>query len=190
MAFYKDERLALFIDGANLYSAARAAGLEIDFRKLLKEFQSRGRLVRASYYTTIVETDAYSPVRPLVDWLAYNGFNVVKKPAREFTDREGRKRTRGNVDVELAVDMLEAAAYADHIVLFSGNGDFRRLVEAVKARGVRVSVVSALAPGPAAVSDDLRREADTFIDLSDLGELVARPRRDLADSADEPDDED
>jgi hypothetical protein len=133
MAFYKDERLALFIDGTNLYSAARSVGLEIDFRKLLKEFQSRGRLVRASYYTALVESDEYSPIRPLVDWLAYNGFNVVKKPAREFVDREGRKRVRGNMDVELAVDMLEAAAYCDHIVLFSGNGDFRRLVEAVKA---------------------------------------------------------
>ena len=182
MAFYKDERLALFIDGANLYSAARAVGLEIDFRKLLKEFQSRGRLVRASYYTALVESDEYSPIRPLVDWLAYNGFNVVKKPAREFVDREGRKRVRGNMDVELAVDMLEAAAYCDHIVLFSGNGDFRRLVEAVKTKGVRVSVVSTMNATPPMISDDLRREADTFIELTDLGDLVARPRRDSADT--------
>jgi uncharacterized LabA/DUF88 family protein len=182
MAFYKDERLALFIDGANLYSAARAVGLEIDFRKLLKEFQSRGRLIRASYYTAIVENDEYSPIRPLVDWLAYNGFNVVRKPAREFTDREGRKRVRGNMDVELAVDMIEAAAWADHIVLFSGNGDFRRLVEAVKARGVRVSVVSTMNASPPMIADDLRREADAFIELTDLGELVARPKRDLAET--------
>lgn len=182
MAFYKDERLALFIDGANLYSAARAVGLEIDFRKLLKEFQSRGRLVRASYYTTLVESDEYSPIRPLVDWLAYNGFNVVKKAAREFVDRDGRKRVRGNMDVELAVDMLEAAAWSDHIILFSGNGDFRRLVESVKARGVRVSVVSTMNASPPMISDDLRREADTFIELTDLGELVARPRRETADT--------
>lgn len=189
MAFYKDERLALFIDGANLYAAARAVGLEIDFRKLLREFQSRGRLVRASYYTTLAETDEYSPVRPLVDWLAYNGFNVVKKPAREYVDRDGRKRTRGNMDVEIAVDMLEAAAYADHIVLFSGNGDFRRLVEAVKAKGVRVSVVSAMGSNPPMIADDLRRETDAFIDLADLGELVARPRRELAETADEADED-
>lgn len=182
MAFYKDERLALFIDGANLYSAARAVGLEIDFRKLLKEFQSRGRLVRASYYTALVESDEYSPIRPLVDWLAYNGFNVVRKPAREFVDREGRKRVRGNMDVELTVDMLEAAAYCDHIVLFSGNGDFKRLVEAVKAKGVRVSVVSTMNASPPMISDDLRREADTFIELTDLGDLVARPRRDTGDA--------
>ncbi len=190
MAFYRDERLVLFIDGASLYAAARAVGLEIDFRKLLKEFQSRGRLVRANYYTTVVESDDYSPVRPLVDWLAYNGFNVVKKTAREFTDRDGRKRVRGSMDVELAVDMLEAATYADHIVLFSGNGDFRRLVEAVKAKGVRVSIVSAMTSSPPMITDDLRREADTFIDLVDLGELVARPRRETSDLAADPGDDD
>jgi uncharacterized LabA/DUF88 family protein len=182
MAFYKDERLALFIDGANLYSAARALGLEIDFRKLLKEFQTRGRLIRANYYTALVENDDYSPIRPLVDWLAYNGFNVVKKPAREFVDRDGRKRVRGNMDVELAVDMLEAAGWADHIVLFSGNGDFRRLVEAVKAKGVRVSVVSTMNATPPMISDELRREADTFIELLDLGELIARPRRETSEA--------
>lgn len=184
MAFYKDERLALFIDGANLYSAARAVGLEIDFRKLLKEFQTRGRLIRANYYTALVENDDYSPIRPLVDWLAYNGFNVVKKPAREFVDRDGRKRVRGNMDVELAVDMLEAAGWADHIVLFSGNGDFRRLVEAVKAKGVRVSVVSTMNATPPMISDELRREADTFIELADLGELIARPRRETSEAPD------
>ncbi len=189
MAFYKDERLALFIDGTSLYNAARAVGLEIDFRKLLKEFQSRGRLVRANYYTTLLESDEYSPIRPLVDWLAYNGFNVVKKPAREFVDREGRKRVRGNMDVELSVDMLEAAAWCEHIVLFSGNGDFRRLVEAVKAKGVRVSVVSTMNATPPMIADDLRREADTFIELVDLGDLIARPRREFSDVPPvEPDD--
>ena len=182
MAFYKDERLALFIDGANLYAAARAAGLEIDFRKLLKEFQGRGRLVRACYYTAIVESDEYSPIRPLVDWLDYNGFTVIKKAAREYVDREGRKRSRGSMDVELAIDMLEMAAHAEHIVLFSGNGDFRRAVDAVKARGVRVSVVSTLTSTPPMISDELRRAADTFIDLEDMAELIARPRRETAEA--------
>lgn len=177
MAFYKDERLALFIDGANFYAAARAIGLEIDFRKLLREFQARGRLVRANYYTVLAETEDYSPIRPLVDWLAYNGFNVVRKPGREFTDREGRRRIRASIDVELAVDLLEAAAYCEHIVLFSGNGDFRRVVEAAKARGCRISVVSTMDVSPPLISDELRREADAFIELSELGALVARPRR-------------
>lgn len=189
MAFYKDERLTLFIDGASLYLAARAVGLEIDFRKLLKEFQARGRLLRAGYYTTLLENDEYSPVRPLVDWLAYNGYNVIKKPAREYVDRDGRKRIRSNMDVEIAVDMLEAAGWSDHIVLFSGNGDFRRLVEAVKAKGVRVSVVSTLESNPPVIADDLRREADAFIDLMDLAELVARPRRDPADAQQDGDED-
>jgi uncharacterized LabA/DUF88 family protein len=178
MAFYKDERIALFIDGVNLYSAAKALGLEIDFRKLLDEFQIKGRLLRANYYTALLENDDYSPIRPLVDWLAYNGFNVIKKAAKEFTDRDGRRRVRGNMDVELAVDMLETAAHVDHVVLFSGDGDFRRLVEAVKARGVRVSVVSTVKSQPAMIADDLRREADVFIDLDDMAELIARPKRD------------
>ena len=178
MAFYKDERIVLFIDGVNLYSAAKALGLEIDFRKLLDEFQTKGRLLRANYYTALLENDDYSPIRPLVDWLAYNGFNVIKKAAKEFTDRDGRRRVRGNMDVELAVDMLETAAHVDHVVLFSGDGDFRRLVEAVKARGVRVSVVSTVKSQPAMIADDLRREADVFIDLDDMAELIARPKRD------------
>lgn len=178
MAFYKDERIALFIDGANLYSAAKALGLEIDFRKLLDEFQTKGRLLRANYYTALLENEDYSPIRPLVDWLAYNGFNVIKKAAREFTDRDGRRRVRGNMDIELTVDMLQMAEHADHIVLFSGDGDFRRLVEAVKARGVRVSVVSTMQSQPPMIADDLRREADVFIDLDDMADLIARPRRD------------
>jgi uncharacterized LabA/DUF88 family protein len=178
MAFYKDERIALFIDGANLYSSARGLGLEIDFRKLLDEFRKRGRLLRANYYTTILESDDHNPIKPLVDWLAYNGFNTIVKTAREYTDREGRRRVRGNMDVELATDMLEASAYLDHVILFSGNSDFRRVVEAVKEKGVRVTVVSTIKSQPQMIGDELRREADVFIDLDELGDLIARPRRD------------
>ncbi|MGB3624599.1 MAG: NYN domain-containing protein [Henriciella sp.] len=178
MAFYKDERLALFIDGAGLYSTARTLGLEIDFRKLLSEFTDRGRLLRANYYTTIVESDEYSPVRPLVDWLAYNGFSVISKPAREYTDREGRRRFRGNMNVEMSVDMLETAPHADHLVLFAGDGDLRQAVAAVKRRGCRVSIVSSIKGQPQTIADELRREADTFIDLADMSKMIARPRRD------------
>lgn len=178
MAFYKDERLALFIDGAALYSTTRALGLEIDFRKLLTEFTDRGRLLRASYYTTIVESDEYSPVRPLVDWLAYNGFNVISKPAKEYLDREGRRRFRGNMNVEIAVDIIEMTSHVDHIVLFSGDGDFRHAVEVAKGKGTRVSVVASVKSQPQTIADELRREADVFIDLADLSRLIARPRRD------------
>lgn len=180
MAFYKDERLALFVDGANLYAAGKMLGVEIDYRKLLEEFRRRGRLVRAYYYTALVENDDYSPIRPLVDWLQYNGFKVVTKAAREFTDSSGRRRVKGDMDVEIAVDMLNLASShlpIEHLVLFSGDGDLTRLVQAVQEKGVRVSVVSTLKASPPMIADDLRRAADTFIELADLAELVGRPPR-------------
>lgn len=180
MAFYKDERLALFIDGANLYSAGKTLGVEVDYRKLLEEFRRRGRLLRAYYYTALVENDDYSPIRPLVDWLQYNGFKVVTKAAREFTDSSGRRRVKGDMDVEIAVDMLSLASAetrVDHVVLFSGDGDLTRLVEAVQEKGVRVSVVSTLKTSPPMIADELRRAADAFIELADLAELVGRPPR-------------
>jgi uncharacterized LabA/DUF88 family protein len=177
MTFYPNERIALFIDGANFYAAARTLGFDVDYRKLLDEFQKRGRLIRASYYTAILEDVEYSPVRPLADWLDYNGFNVITKPAKEFTDAMGRRRIKGDMDIEIAVDMLELSAHVDHIVLFSGDGDFRRLVEAVQRRGPRVSVVSSIKTSPPMIADELRRQADTFIDLADLIGLIGRPPR-------------
>lgn len=190
MAFYQNERVALFIDGANLYSAAKTVGVEIDYRKLLEEFRKRGRLIRAYYYTALVENDDYSPIRPLVDWLQYNGFNVITKSAREFTDRDGRRRVKGDMDVEITVDMMNLANHLDHIVLFSGDGDLTRVVRAVKDKGVRVSVVSTVKTQPAMISDDLRRAADTFIDLTDLAKLIGRPPRDDEQSSDYGDEED
>ena len=177
MAFYKDERLALFIDGANLYSAAKTLGVEVDYRKLLDEFRRKGRLLRAYYYTALIENEEYSPIRPLVDWLQYNGYNVVTKPAKEFTDAAGRRRVKGDMDVEIAVDVLTLADNLDHIVLFSGDGDLTRLVRAAQDKGVRVSVVSSVKTQPPMISDDLRRAADNFIDLQDLSNLVGRPPR-------------
>jgi uncharacterized LabA/DUF88 family protein len=176
MAFYPTDKIALFIDGANLYAAAKSLNLDLDYKKLLDEFQKRGVLIRAYYYTAIAEDQDYSPIRPLVDWLDYNGFAVVTKAAREFTDSTGRKRIRSDMDVEIAVDMMEMAQRADHLVLFSGDGDFRRLVEAIQAKGVRVTVVSTMKSQPPMCSDDLRRQADAFVDLNDLGTLIGRPR--------------
>lgn len=180
MAFYKTERLALFIDGANLYSSGKTLGVEVDYRKLLDEFRRRGQLVRAYYYTALIENEDYSPIRPLVDWLQYNGFKVVTKPAKEFTDSTGRRRIKGDMDVEITVDMLGLAPHVDHVVLFSGDGDLTRLVEAVQERGVRVSVVSSIKTQPPMIADELRRAADTFIELADLAELVGRPPRTAA----------
>lgn len=177
MMFYKDDRIALFIDGANLHSAAKALGFEVDFKLVRQEFEKRGRLVRANYYTAMLETEDYSPVRPLVDWLAYNGFNVVTKPAKEFTDSAGRRRIKGNMDIELAVDALELASRIDHAILFSGDGDFRPLVEGLQRRGVRVSVVSTTRTQPSMAADEIRRQADNFIELEALRDVIGRPPR-------------
>ncbi|MEK9967908.1 MAG: NYN domain-containing protein [Ferrovibrio sp.] len=164
----------MFIDGANLYSAARSLGFEIDYRRLLDSFRKESHLVRAFYYTALVEDQEYSPLRPLIDWLDYNGFTMVTKPAKEYTDAMGRRKVKGNMDIELAIDVMEMAPHIDHVVLFSGDGDFRRLVEAVQRKGVRVSVVSSTRTQPPMVADELRRQADTFIELQELMPKIMR----------------
>lgn len=175
---HPDERVLVLIDGANLYSAAKGLAFDIDYRKLLEAFRKSGRFIRAAYYTALVEDQDFSPIRPLVDWLDYNGFTLVTKPAKEYTDANGRRRFKGDMDVELAVDLVEAAAYADHVFLFSGDGDFVAAVEAAKRKGVRVSVVSTIKSNPPMAADDIRRAADNFIDLADLTALIGRPPRD------------
>jgi uncharacterized LabA/DUF88 family protein len=177
---HPDERVALFIDGANLYSAAKALAFDMDYRKLLEEFRKRGRLIRAYYYTALVEDQDFSPIRPLVDWLDYNGYTLVTKPAKEYTDANGRRRFKGDMDVELTVDLLQAASFVDHAFLFSGDGDFLAAIEAVQRKGMRVSVVSTIKSNPPMVSDDIRRAADNFIDLTDLAALIGRPPRERA----------
>lgn len=176
MTPYPSDRVALFIDGANLYSAAKSLNADLDFSRLLELYRAQGRLVRAYYYTAVIEGEEFSPVKPLVDWLGYNGFTVVTKPVRRFTDAQGHARTKGNMDIEIAVDLLEMAPHLDHAVLFSGDGDFRRLVQAVQARGVRVTVVSTLKSQPPHIADELRRQADAFVDLADLLPEIGRPR--------------
>jgi uncharacterized LabA/DUF88 family protein len=178
MNFYPQERIALFIDGSNLYAAARALGFDIDYKRLLELFSSKGRLVRSYYYTALMEDQEYLPIRPLVDWLDYNGYTMVTKPTKEFTDSAGRRKIKGNMDMELAIDVLEMAEHLDHIVRFSGDGDFRRLVEAVQRKGVRVTVVSTVRSHPPMVADELRRQADVFLELQQLSEQIARSHGD------------
>jgi len=174
------ERIALFIDGANLYASAKSLGFDIDYKRLLKEFQAKGRLIRAFYYTALIDDQEYSSIRPLVDWLDYNGYAVVTKPTKEFVDSTGRRKVKGNMDIELAVNAMEMAQYIDTMVLFSGDGDFRSLVESVQRKGVRVIVVSTIATQPPMVADELRRQADEFVDLT---QLVARIGRDPSERA-------
>ncbi len=191
--FHKDEKIALFIDGANLYAAARALGFDIDYKRLLSVLGENARVIRAFYYTALIEDQEYSPIRPLVDWLDYNGYTMVTKPTKEFTDSYGRRKIKGNMDIELAIDVMEMASIIDHVVLFSGDGDFRRLIEAVQRKGVRVTVVSTVKSSPPMVADELRRQADHFVEMTDLTEEIVRKhsRQDSDSSeidADQPDD--
>ena len=175
--FYKDERLALFIDGSNFHAASKALGFDIDYKMLRHEFMRRGKLLRAFYYTALLENDEYSPIRPLLDWLNYNGFSMVTKTAKEHTDSQGRRKVKGNMDIELAVDAMELAPRMDHAVIFSGDGDFRPLIESLQRQGVRVSVVSTIRSKPPMIADELRRQADNFIELDELRDVIGRPHR-------------
>jgi uncharacterized LabA/DUF88 family protein len=170
----KNDRYSLFIDGSNLYAAARGLGFDIDYKKLLEVFSGHGRLIRAYYYTAVIEDQDYSPIRPLVDWLDYNGYTLITKPTKEFTDDTGKRKIKGDMDIELAVDMLELSEQLDHVILFSGDGDFRRLVEAVQRKTTRVTVVSTVRSKPPMAADELRRQADFFIELNDLANEIAR----------------
>lgn len=174
MHFYPNERIALFIDGANLYSAAKALQFDIDYKRLLALFRQKGQLVRALYYTALIEDQEYSSIRPLIDWLDYNGYTMVTKPTKEYTDSMGRRKLKGNMDIELTVDAMRLADSLDHIVLFSGDGDFKSLVSALQQKGKRVSVVSTLQTQPPMVADELRRQSDQFIDLADLEQVICR----------------
>ncbi|MEJ8573667.1 NYN domain-containing protein [Microbaculum marinum] len=174
MKFYAHERIALFIDGANLYATSRALGFDIDYKRLLGLFEQKGHLVRAYYYTAMAEDQEYSSIRPLIDWLDYNGFTVVTKPMKEFYDASGRRKVKGNMDIELAVDAMDLVERLDHAVLFSGDGDFRSLVEALQRKGKRVTVISTISSQPPMIADELRRQADVFVDLADLAGLIGR----------------
>jgi uncharacterized LabA/DUF88 family protein len=167
-------RIALFIDGANLYATAKALGFDIDYSRLLRDFQNQGTVVRAFYYTAIIEDQEYSSIRPLIDWLNYNGYTVVTKATKEFIDASGRRKMKGSMDIELAVNVIELTEHIDEMVLFSGDGDFRSLVAAVQRRGVRVTVVSTITSQPPMIADDLRRQADAFIELRELQPKIGR----------------
>ena len=174
MHFYPTERIALFIDGANLYATAKSLGFDIDYKRLLGMFRQKGQLIRALYYTALAEEQEYSSIRPLIDWLDYNGFTMVTKPTKEYTDATGRRKIKGNMDIELAVDAMRLADSLDHIVIFSGDGDFRSLVAALQEKGKRVSVISTLQTQPPMVADELRRQADQFIEIADLETQICR----------------
>lgn len=172
--FDQREKIALFIDGANLYATSRALGFDIDYKKMLSFFHTQGYLLRAYYYTALIEDQEYSSIRPLIDWLDYNGYRVITKPTKEFTDASGRRKVKGNMDMELAVDAMELSNTVDHMVLFSGDGDFRYLVEALQRKGRKVTVISTTKTNPAMIADELRRQADNFVELTSLKSEIGR----------------
>src|SRR5262249_6983643 len=151
-----------------------ALGFDIDYKRLLALFRGKGHLVRALYYTALAEDQEYSSIRPLVDWLDYNGYTMVTKPTKEFTDALGRRKIKGNMDIELTVDAICRVAHPNQCVLSAGAGDFRAVAAAMQRRGRRVSFVSPLQPHPPMVADELRRQADQFIDLAELEDMICR----------------
>ena len=171
----ENEKYALFIDGANLYAAARLLQIEIDYQELLAYFSKPTPPLRAYYYTAMHDEHEYSPLRPLMDWLDYNGYTMVTKPVRTFTSKTGEKKQKGNMDIELTVDCLELSDHLDHYVIFSGDGDFISLVKALQRRGKRITIVSTSQTSPPILSDELRRSADEYIDLNDIRDIVGRP---------------
>lgn len=173
-------RTYVAIDGANLHSTTKALGVEVDFAKLLAVLGEGTDLLRANYFTAIDESSGVSTIRPFCDYLAYNGYSVVSKPAKSFSGTDGQRRIKGNMDIEIAVDALEMARHYDNYVLMSGDGDFTYLVKSLQRAGKRVIVVSALNQG--VLADELRRASDRFVDLSDKT-LMARIERVKKDEA-------
>jgi len=186
-----DQRTALFIDGPSFYSTTSRLGWDVDYRRLRAHFETESKLYRAMYFTALPENSDvrgadgdpihHSPVIKLVDWLSYNEYRTITKPMREFRDSEGRIRQKGNLQVEIAVEMMEATQFADHMILFSGDGDLEHVVDAVQRRGVKVTVASTVRLSPLPISGDLRRIVDRFIDLSDDAVKEIMFKRDVLD---------
>ena len=186
-----DERFAVFIDGSNFHATTKALNFDVDFERLLKELRDCGQLIRAYYYTALPDNNEYSPIKRIADWLDYNGYPVVSKPWRDFTNAEtGHRRIKGHMDMALALDMIKLADHVNHVVLFSGDGDFCRLLQEVQDKGVRVTVISSMKPRPSLIADSLRRQADDFIELDDIRDLIARENIPDHDNHDDYEDED
>lgn len=177
--FYSDEKLVVLIDGKSLYSASRALGFDIDFKRLRAEFLRRGKLKSIAYYVAVedVQEGEHDALRPLIDWMAYNGYQTVTVRSKSYMVGNER-RSKDNMMMELAVKAIEASGWADHIVLFSGNNDLTPVVRHIQGKGVRVSVSSTLEANQ--VADELRRQADNFIDIRDLRDAIQREPRALA----------
>ncbi|WP_188129507.1 NYN domain-containing protein [Rhizobium sp. RU20A] len=172
--FDNREKVIVFIDGAHFYFVAKSLDFEIDFQKVLAYFKSEAYLVRANYYTAIAEDQEFIGLRPLVDWLDYNGYRVVTKAYKDLTDPSGKKRVRSSMEMELACDLFEQIDTADHLIIIAGDSDLARLVQTAQLKGKKVTVMSTLTGQLASISDELRRKADQFVDLSGFKEKFSR----------------
>lgn len=176
-------RLVL-IDGSNLYEGARSSRITIDYARLLDLLNDDGLLLRAYYFTALMDKTIESPVRKTVDWLSHNGYICVTKEAKEYPvvenyieDGHVRSRTvkklKGNVDIEIATYAftMSARLKLTELWLFSGDGDFTLMVKEIQETyAMKVYVVSATGM----VSNDLRRQADKYINLMDIADDIRR----------------
>lgn len=176
MYFHQDERLAIFIDGQHLFSASRNLGFDVDYRNFLECFRKKGKVIRAYYYAVHVDNGEYSPLKPLTDWLAYNGYALSMRTTTEHTDSQGRRRIP-HTDLEMLADMFGIADHVDHMVIVTGNGGYCRGVSLIQQRGVRVSVLSSIKTDSPMLSDDLRRTCDQFIELQEIKSEFTRVNR-------------
>jgi uncharacterized LabA/DUF88 family protein len=173
MLISRQERLGLFIDGADFLAASRSLGFSVDFKRLLPLFRRQARLTRILFYAALTEDDrGECPMRPLLDWLQYNGYTTVTKTMRRGF--AGQALPSGAMDVELAVDAMRLGRALDHIVLFSGRVELKSLVAALQEEGKRVTIVSTLATG-VHVADEMRRQADQYVDLAELKDQIRLP---------------
>jgi len=170
---YREDRVALVIDGPNLYGTLKALNRDADFKAIYAYFSAHCRLKNCNYYVALPTTDEYNPVQKLVDWLGYNGYRVSTKPLRQHIDEEGRRRVRGSMAVEMAIDMAEMAASSnfDRIVLFSGDTDLRYAIEAAQRKGTPVTMVTSLK----SISDEVRWQADRFVEIESVLDIISKP---------------
>jgi len=168
------KRTAIFIDGSNLHATTKALHWNMDYKRLRDWLNASYTTTGLNYYTAVRQVEN-NPVVNLVNWLSYNGFRVKSKETKEWVDIKGHTHVKGNMDIEMAVDALLLAETnsVDHMLFFTGDGDFRRVVEAIQDKGVTVSVASTLKPPM--IADELRRQADDFVELFDHKEKFGAP---------------
>lgn len=158
--------LAILVDGSNAHASGLSLNFQIDYVKFLSYFGKRYDVRRALYFTALPPKEVESPLRKMTTFLDHNGFNCITKETKTHVDHDGMQKRKGNMDCEIAIYATKYAEVVEEILLFSGDGDFRIVVERVQELGARVTVLSTLKGNM--VADLLRRQADTFIELDSL----------------------